>query len=863
MKKNKKRLKSFSSFFLFFRLFFFIFFITCLSLSLIFLPKPPPLPKKVEAVVGELNISAGSGTAIQNVRKLGVGGTITNDSTAALYVNGNVGIGLTAPTAKLHVSSGGTTPAAVGGTQIIAQNSASDQQSRIGIISATNSQAVLDFGNASKQDVGGIIYDNNTNALWFKTNSTDRQMVISSAGNVGIGTTEPAVKLHVFGEGNTFQVSDDDNTGLIIDPWSNTDNNVNIDPLTAGGSFYFGRDTSLNSLIIQSGNVGIGTTGPEAKLDVRGQGRFVSDVSASEYNKQLSIEAPNTTTPARIWFKGTDNRARIQMIPVAGGVETGAKLMLQTRTTSGGINTGLVIDETGNVGIGTTAPVAKLDVAGAIYQSASDPTTILFHDVNESGTPNLDGFRIRYDGNFYGTNTDALILEKTDGNGADPDGGISFVNTGNDGVQEPALTIRGSGNVGIGTTSPGYKLDVSEGNVRISGNLGVLTNPSDGALINASTTYYTVDGDRYGILANHTISDTDEILTANRSYFGTYTYTISNFNSVGSYSQYINGIFAFARYNGTSTTLNSSYARGIYAAAQNYNTGTLPSAYGVYGLVHNNSTGTITNAYAGFFDTYLPSGTITNSYGVYISNIDGTNTWGLYQSSSDDKNYFAGNVGIGTTAPAYRLELPNNANASGQGRANAWVTYSDIRFKENITPITNALDKINNLQGVYFDWKQNGKHDIGFIAQEVEKVLPEVVSTDSLGIKSLDYARLTALLTQGIKEQQTQIASQSIRFALLEKDLSLTSTGDLNIAQTQNGDYQVQNSQTGDIITRLSAFAEIIVGKIKAGLIETKKLIVDGVDILKKLNELSAKVESQQKEIEGLKEEIKKLREKL
>jgi hypothetical protein len=442
-------------------------------------------------------------------------------------------------------------------------------------------------------------------------------------------------------------------------------------------------------------------------------------------------------------------------VTIGGATFPGSKLDVKGNITVGSTyagtaapSNGMIIQ--GNVGIGTTNPGAKLDVAGAIYQSASDPTTILFHDVNESGTPNLDGFRIRYDGNFYGTNADALILEKTDGNGADPDGGISFVNTGNDGVQEPALTIRGNGNVGIGTTAPAARL--------------------------------------------HALYPGSNISSLRPS--GTWAAMIENaYNNPG-----YNGLMVANRW-GTNTST-------IFEVASYWN---------------------------GSSEAYTPVFTVKG-----------------------DRN-----VGIGTTAPAYRLELPNIANASGQGRANAWVTYSDIRFKENITPITNALEKINNLQGVYFDWKQNGKRNIGFIAQEVEPVLPEVVSTDPSGIKSLDYSRLTALLVQGIKEQQLQTASQSARVALLEKDLNLAITGDLNIAQTQDEDYQVQNSQTGNIITRLSAFAEIIVGKIKAGLIETKKLIVDGVDILKKLNELSAKVDSQQKEIEGLKEEIKKLREKL
>jgi hypothetical protein len=113
---------------------------------------------------------------------------------------------------------------------------------------------------------------------------------------------------------------------------------------------------------------------------------------------------------------------------------------------------------------------AKLEVAGATKVPAMG--TLIFNDPNEAGTPGWDGFRMRYDNDFYGTSSDALIIEKTDFNQADPDGGISFVNTGSDGVVEPALTIRGNGRVGIGTTTPGAKLDVygeSGTYIRVSG----------------------------------------------------------------------------------------------------------------------------------------------------------------------------------------------------------------------------------------------------------------------------------------------------------------------------------------------------------------------------------------------------------
>ncbi|HEX7400991.1 MAG TPA: tail fiber domain-containing protein, partial [candidate division Zixibacteria bacterium] len=118
-------------------------------------------------------------------------------------------------------------------------------------------------------------------------------------------------------------------------------------------------------------------------------------------------------------------------------------------------------------------------------------------------------------------------------------------------------------------------------------------------------------------------------------------------------------------------------------------------------------------------------------------------------------------VGINLTNPAYAIDLPNNANASGQGRANAWNTYSSRRWKENINPIEDALDKVLALRGVSFQWKESKKHDLGFIAEEVGDVVPEVVTYEENGVdaQSMDYARLVALLVEGIKAQQKEIES--------------------------------------------------------------------------------------------------------
>ena len=100
---------------------------------------------------------------------------------------------------------------------------------------------------------------------------------------------------------------------------------------------------------------------------------------------------------------------------------------------------------------------------------------------------------------------------------------------------------------------------------------------------------------------------------------------------------------------------------------------------------------------------------------------------------------------------------------------------SDIRFKNNVTPITNALDKINKIGGYTFEWnekshKKTGKKDIGVIAQEVEEILPEIVDTRDNGYKAVDYSKLTALLIQSVKEQQVIIDSLKSRIETLENN---------------------------------------------------------------------------------------------
>jgi hypothetical protein len=125
-------------------------------------------------------------------------------------------------------------------------------------------------------------------------------------------------------------------------------------------------------------------------------------------------------------------------------------------------------------------------------------------------------------------------------------------------------------------------------------------------------------------------------------------------------------------------------------------------------------------------------------------------------------------IGIGTTAPQYALHVVGDIYASGNITAG-----SDVRFKTNISTLSNSLSTVKNMRGVVYNLKglsedgEVGPKRVGVIAQEIEKVLPEVVSTDKSGAeyKSVAYGNIVGVLIEAIKELSDKIDN-------LEKRLS-------------------------------------------------------------------------------------------
>lgn len=152
---------------------------------------------------------------------------------------------------------------------------------------------------------------------------------------------------------------------------------------------------------------------------------------------------------------------------------------------------------------------------------------------------------------------------------------------------------------------------------------------------------------------------------------------------------------------------------------------------------------------------------------IALEDIDGTDRFWM---EGDGMTYFNGNVGIGTW-PAYPLDV------AGQAHASSFPVSSDVRFKKNVKQLNNVLDKLKQIRGVSFDWNElyeslgrsTGHREIGVIAQEVEAVFPELVTTWSdEEYRAVDYSRLTAVLVEAVKELKAENEALKQRIDVLE-----------------------------------------------------------------------------------------------
>ena len=370
------------------------------------------------------------------------------------------------------------------------------------------------------------------------------------------------------------------------------------------------------------------------------------------------------------------------------------------------------------LGIGVASPVSKLHVEGAGEQWVSVYTT----DITGAGA--LNGIRTQSSTNgkqntLYRNTANNLVTLRA---GTD-DGEINFIAGGS---AAERMRIDSSGDVGIGTVSPQTTLDVKGAASALNAHFGQGANNSSGVFGGISLGYSEAGNAGYrkvGIVAK-AIGD-------------------------GAARQELHFLVDI---NADGNSAGIADSKMMIDTSGNVGIGTgLPGRE-------------LTVEGAGNVYIKIQSRTDNDSTALELQN-----TQHLWTIANDDTNNDAlefrsggvgtpmviekgGNVGINDVTPSYKLDVDGTIRATGDV-----IAYSDVRVKENIKTIDNSLEKVSKLRGVEFNKIGDDVKSIGVVAQEIEKVIPEVVKEDDKGMKSVAYGNISGLLIEAIKELKAEI----------------------------------------------------------------------------------------------------------
>ena len=363
------------------------------------------------------------------------------DGTARVRINANgrVGIGTDSPGSPLDVVS----------------NSVSSADAGIRLISNSGGNAIVRIGERSNDKARFHMYDGTTEKIAFYTDGTANHI---SAGNLGIGTSSPDSLLHLKSTGDTRMTIESPDANDAYINFSGASNEMSLGFDKSDSAMYItnhGTITANRRVTIKTnGNVGIGITSPDKMFVVQGPGA------------EVVISDTDTTDTPRLRFRETGT--------TSGTIHTDASHMIFSAPTTERMR----INPSGYVGIGTTAPAARLHISGNSDVSDED-CMLIIDDIDGSAASRIPAIMFR--SNTGGTVTNQARIRGHDTLGMVLSGSSAL---GND------LVVQ-SGGVGIGTNSPDNKLHVYKGNSGHSwsfdGGDGLILENSDSVSINITT----------------------------------------------------------------------------------------------------------------------------------------------------------------------------------------------------------------------------------------------------------------------------------------------------------------------------------------------------------------------------------------
>ena len=675
---------------------------------------------------------------------------------------GNLGIGTSSPAYKLTVSGdiGGASSLFLG-ANLNNANSVEIGNGRTGnnfaYIDLIGDTTYTDYGTRLLRGNGGansqsilahrgtgelVIRTEDAAVISFATTNTER-MRIDSSGNVGIGMSSPSSRLTITGGITEIR----DGNYLMLRPSGNTwdmrlqATGTQLDILSGG---------SLGSPImslLNGGNVGIGTSSPGSKLDVVAQDAiratgfqpFLTLRDSSDANKGSRIQTASATT------------------------------IFYNDTTGGGTYTERMrIDSSGNVGIGTSSPAAKLDVVG-IASARSDistgnsPLVAVNTNIGNNTTKYTSLLLQGYDTVGTGKNVGLVLSGPSDANYV-----TSYMafHTRSGDVLAERMRIDSSGNTLLGTTTAKNRLTVSA-----AANTNAPTLGSAGGVA-----YFANTDVAYGLNVGTSASDGHTWLQAQRT-DGTATAYNITLNEAGgnvgigtsspTTKLQIGDISAAdATYQGrikledTSASLQTigglEFATSSFGAGYGWKINSIDSSgvHLVFGTRQNSATWSEMMRIDSSGNLLV--GTTVTEGPSKVSVVSTTSTTACIS--------YRNSAGSGSTF-AYFLNAANSAQiGSITNNANTGVLYnvtSDARLKENIANADDASHLIDALQVRKFDWKADNSHQrYGFVAQELLEVAPEAVHqpADPDEMMAVDYSKLVPMLVKEIQSMRLRLA---------------------------------------------------------------------------------------------------------